>query len=126
MENFKELSREVIKQLTHFDYEHEMVLIATIKDKDIENMIGMARYVVNPDGQTCEVIVVVADEWQKKKIATNLMQSLIKIAQSKGLKAMTGMILSSDYVTLKLAKTLGFTISSGDEPTVKMAIKILN
>lgn len=122
MENFKELTKEMLAHLTQIDYDREMVLIAT----NNEVMIGMARYAITTDRDECESIVVVADEWQNKKIATYLMNTLIKVAQENGFKKMIGTILASNVDMLALAKNLGFIISNSDDPTVKIATKILS
>lgn len=125
MENFKELSAGVLKQITQIDYDREMALIATHQQNGKEITVAMARYVANSDLETCESIVVVLDAWQNKKIGRQLMNILIDVAKKKGFKAMTGSILASNIEMIELAKHLGFSISSSDDPTVKIAVKIL-
>ncbi|MFZ2314413.1 MAG: GNAT family N-acetyltransferase [Gammaproteobacteria bacterium] len=125
MENFKELSNSMLEQITEIDYDREMVLIATHQQNGKEIMLGMARYASNTDPDTCESIVVVADAWQNKQIGRHLMYILMDLARSKGFKAITGSILASNIEMVQLAQHLGFTISNSNEPTVKMAIKML-
>lgn len=125
MGNFKELSISMLKRITQIDYDREMVLIATHKKDGKEVNIAMARYAANADLETCESIVVVADAWQNKKIGRQLMNILMDVAKTKGFKAMTGVILASNIEMIELAKHLGFAISNSDDPTVKIAIKML-
>jgi acetyltransferase len=125
MESFKELSDSMLKKITQIDYNREMVLIATHQQNSSEIIIAMARYVENTDQDTCESIVVVADAWQNKKIARQLMNILMEVAKTKGFKNMTGSILASNIELIELAKHLGFAISNSDDPTVQVATKRL-
>ncbi|MDR3476760.1 MAG: GNAT family N-acetyltransferase [Gammaproteobacteria bacterium] len=125
MENFKELSSDVLKRMTQIDYDQEMVLLATCHKDGKEMIIGMARYIVNPDKTSCESIIVVADAWQNQKIGRQLLDHLTKIAKSKGFIAITGLILASNVEMIELVKHVGFTISNSDDPTMKNAIKTL-
>ena len=64
--------------------------------------IGVARYVTNPDGETVEFALAVADDWQKHGVGRKLMSSLIEVARQKGYRAVVGDVLS---VMRDLAKT---------------------
>lgn len=124
-ENFRELSKDVLIRLTQIDYDHEMILIATHSQNEKEIMIGMARYAATPNPEECEVIVVIADEWHSKGIATRLMNRLIEVAKEKALKKMIATIPSVNADDLAFARSLGFVISNSDDPTIKNATKLL-
>ena len=68
----------------------------------------MGRYVVLPNGDDCEFAIVVGDDWQKKGLATALMQLLIDAARNRGLKRMIGEVLASNSKMLRFAGRLGF------------------
>lgn len=124
-ENFKELSREMLIQLTQIDYDRKMVLISTHIKNEKEMMIGMARYVATPNPEECEVIVIIADEWHSKGIATRLMNRLIEIAKEKAFKKMIATIPAINADDLAFAKSIGFVISNSDDPTLKNVTKLL-
>ena len=42
-----------------------------------------ARYVANPDGRSCELGIVVADDWHHTGIAQRLMGALIDAARAR-------------------------------------------
>src|SRR5690242_13340667 len=75
-----------------------------------EMEIGVCRYAINPDGESCEFALVVSDQWQHKAIGHRLMGSLFDAARSKGLKTMEGEVLAGNHNMLKLVATLGFTV----------------
>ena len=71
---------------------------------------GEARYVVNPDGKSCEFGVMIADAWRKSGVAGLLMEALIRVARERGLASMEGLVLR--YPPLRFARALGFEVQS--------------
>jgi len=111
----RELSEAMLARFTQLDYDRELALIAVTEEKDREVEIGVCRYAINPDGESCEFALVVSDQWQHKAIGHRLMGSLIDAARSKGLKTMEGEVLASNHDMLKLVATLGFTVAASQE-----------
>jgi hypothetical protein len=59
-----EPSDSPIRKLTELDYRHDMAFIALSRGGGIEHAVGVSRYSLTPDGQSCECAVAVADAWQ--------------------------------------------------------------
>src|SRR3990167_3543935 len=114
LENFRELPNDVLIRLTQIDYDREMVLITTHIQNEKEVMIGMAHYAATPNPEECEVLIVVADEWHNKGIATRLMNRLIEIAKEKAIKKMIATIPAINAGDLAFARSLGFVASNSD------------
>ncbi|MHB1947808.1 MAG: GNAT family N-acetyltransferase [Gammaproteobacteria bacterium] len=125
LENFAELSNELLNKLIKIDYEREMVLIASYVKNGKEKMIGMAQYSPTHNFEECEVLIVIADEWHSKGIANQLMHHLIEIAKKKAFKKMIATIPSINNRDLSFAKSLGFMISDSDDSTIKNVTKLL-
>lgn len=125
LENFTELSNELLNKLVAIDYQREMVLIASYVKDGKETMIGMAQYSPTLNLEECEVLIVIADEWHSKGIATRLMHHLIEIAKEKAIKKMIATIPSINNRDLSFAKSLGFVITNSDDPTIKNVTKLL-
>ena len=113
----QELSPSMLARFTQIDYDREMALIAVLESDHQETEIGVGRYIINPDGQSCEFALVIADEWQHKGIGHRLMDSLMEVSRSKGLKRMEGDVLASNRNMLNLVSGLGFVISQNEEDT---------
>ncbi|MCI5120428.1 MAG: GNAT family N-acetyltransferase, partial [Candidatus Electrothrix sp. AUS4] len=77
--------------------------------KEVE--IGVARYIINPDGRSCEFAIVISDQWQRQGIAHLLMRHLIDTARSHGMQTMEGDVLRNNHEMLRLVTKLGFSIS---------------
>ncbi len=120
MENINELSQAMLIRFTQIDYDKEMALIAAYKeDNKNEKIIGISRYVINPDGETAGFTIVVADAWHHKGIGAKLLSSLLSIAKDRGILSFAGVVLPDNKPMLALAKKHGFCISNSDDLTVK-------
>ena len=126
MQSLNELTREMLVRFTQLDYNRELALIAVLEQGGEETELGVARYVMNPDGQSCEFALVVADEWQRKGIGSRLMNALIEAARARGLRSMSGEILATNRHMLELAESLGFELhTSPDDPGIRVARRAL-
>jgi acetyltransferase len=122
MQSLNELTPEMLVRFTQLDYHREMALIAVEEKAGTEIELGVARYVMNPDGKSCEFALVVADEWQHRGIGSHLMTRLMDAAQERGFNAMDGEILADNKKMLELVKSLGFHIQSSEgDPGIKLA-----
>ena len=123
MNTMRELPPAMVARLTQIDYDREMAFVATKEEDGKEVEIGVARYAVNPDGETCEFAIVVAEDWQHRGLARRLMGVLIETARNRGLNAMTGLFLSNNDRMLKFVSSLGFVLTSDPEDnTIKHGV----
>lgn len=119
MQGVRELTPEMLLRFTQLDYDRELALIAVIQDDGEEREIAVARYAINPDGESCEFAVVVADEWQGRGVGSEIMRRLMDAAKNKGLKRIEGQVLEDNKQMLSLMHFLGFdSAPSGEDPGV--------
>jgi acetyltransferase len=122
MRSLTELTLDMLVRFTQIDYDREMAFIAVRDTKEGEEELGVGRYVVNPDGQTCEFALVVADDWRRKGLGARILTALIESARTKGLRALGGEILANNEPMLGMVKRLGFTVrTSPEDPQIKLA-----
>ncbi len=114
MNSIQELSEEMLIRFTQIDYFREMALVAVTKENK-ETVLGITRYTINIDGESCEFALVVADNIRGKGLGHKLMVTLMDIAKSKGLKMLVGEVLKNNGSMLKLMTRLGFTIKNNPE-----------
>jgi len=116
----------MLVRFTQLDYHRELALIAVSSSAGAETELAVARYVTNPDGQSCEFAIVVADEWQRRGIGSRLLNALMNAARQRGFREMTGEILASNRHMLDLVANLGFRIQSrSEDPGVKTVTRSL-
>ena len=119
MQSVTELTPEMLIRFTQLDYHREMALIAVQEKGGKEIELGVTRYVMNPDGRSCEFALVVADAWQNKGIGSQLLSMLIEAAQDRGFHSMNGEILADNHKMLALVKRHGFRVTATDDPGIK-------
>jgi acetyltransferase len=120
----KELSAAALHKFTHTDFPNEMALIATVDQNGREREIGVARYAPSTGSGQVEFAVVVADDWQGKGIATELLRHLFSIASESGINSIEGLILRENKAMLQLAGKFGFGIQPDKEdPSIAYAYK---
>jgi len=125
MQAIEELTPQMLARFTQIDYDREMALI-TVVNNGQEVQIAVARYVINPDGRSCEFALVVGDNWQGRGIGHRLMEQLMEAARHRGLELIEGDVLADNHEMLALAKSLKFeTTVSDDDVTVRHVWKRL-
>jgi acetyltransferase len=110
----KDLTPGMLARFTQIDYDREMALIALVHEEGRERQIGVARYIINPDGVSAEYAVVVSEAWHGRGLGRHLMLKLIEIARARGVKTLVGQVLAANRQMLGLAAALGF-VSAFDE-----------
>jgi len=114
-----ELPPSMLARFTLIDYDREMALVAIHKQRtagadgeitETERIIGVSRYITNPDQSSCEFSLVVADDFNGKGLGSRLMQSIMDVARDKGLTEIDGLVLANNPGMLKLMRSLGFAI----------------
>ena len=131
MNSIQELSQAMLVRFTQIDYSREIALVAvtethTRKTDAKEVEMGVARYATNPDGESCEFAIVIADDMHGRGLGSKLMTALMDAARERGLKVMQGEVLSQNSHMLKLMKNLNFTIeTSKEDDSIKSVYKLL-
>ena len=121
-----ELTPTMLIRFTQIDYDREMAFIAVAKLNGSETELGVARYVMNADGVSCEFALVVDDQWQHKGIGSQLMTRLLEAARARGFNSINGEVLANNSKMLELMKALEFSISTDpNEPTIRLVQKNL-
>ena len=116
MQHMQHLPPHLLARFTQLDYDRELALVALHG----ESFIAVGRYAPNPDGETAEFALVVADTWQGKGIGRALLERLCNAARAAGYRALYGEILNANHEMLDLARRLGFIEErrAGGEVTV--------
>ena len=108
MHTLKAITPQMVSRFTQLDPAREMALIALIDGAAGPAQVAVARFAAYPDGRGCEFAIVVADGFQGKGLATELLRRLIAIVRDRGFEFMDGLVLRENTNMIKLAKDLGF------------------
>jgi len=121
-----ELPPQMLSRFTLIDYDREMALVAVYTERkagedgemvETSRIVGVSRYITNPDSSSCEFSLVVADDFGGRGLGSRLMLSIMDVAREKGLAEIDGLVLTNNPGMLKLMKSLGFSIKAyADDP----------
>lgn len=130
-----ELPPAMLSRLTLIDYDREMALVAIHRERkagedgemtETERIVGVSRYITNPDKSSCEFSLLVADDFNGKGLGSRLMLSIMEEARDKGLTEIDGLVLANNPGMLKLMKSLGFEIRPfPEDPDFKLVTHAL-
>lgn len=133
--SMKELSATMLARFTLIDYDREMALVAVLKERsantdgdivETERIVGVSRYITNPDQSSCEFSLLVADEFNGKGLGSRLMESIMDVAREKGMAEIEGLVLANNSGMLKLMKSLGFAVKPfPEDPDFKLVTHTL-
>ncbi len=101
-------SDEMIRGLTDIDYVRDVAFAAIADIGGTAREIGVARFSVSKDGQSCECAVAVSDDLHGQGLGTLLMNHLIDIARERGIGEMISLDSAENFAMRDLAEALGF------------------
>ena len=107
------------------DYDTEMALIALTGAPGAEQVLGVARYMRDAEGDSAEVAFAVRDEWQRKGLGTYFFNRLVQIALEKGIHTFSAYVLVENSGMLKIFHRSGMvveTVNEGDVVRVEMRL----
>ncbi|HKB83401.1 MAG TPA: GNAT family N-acetyltransferase [Burkholderiales bacterium] len=108
MMGISQLSDDMLARFTNPRAGREGVLVAWAAEPSIDStLIGMAQYVADETGGSCDFAVVVSDPWQRQGLGRRLVSDLIRIAAQDRITCMHADVLADNYAMRGLAEKLG-------------------
>jgi acetyltransferase len=125
LQNQTDITHEMLVRFTNIDYDREMAVVAELTQGKKKRLIGVARLMGEADRGRGEFAVLVHDEFQGKGLGFKLTDTIIGIAQEKGLKEICGYVDSGNLRMLRVVAELGFvTVKTVDcVTTVRLTLK---
>lgn len=111
----RDMSHDRLQEMVAIDYTQQMALVAVTLPDEKPEVIGVARYYLNPDIRTAEVTVAVRDDYQNKGVGRELLAYLTYLAKKNGLVGFTAEVLVANAPMQRLFKKMGFDIETVSE-----------
>lgn len=102
-------------QLMDINLHNRMAYIALAHEGNQLIEIGTARYGAYEGDAHCEFAIAVRDRWQRRGVATALVQHLMDTATRQGFRKISSMDSSGNEAMHGLAVSLGFTSRKDDK-----------
>jgi len=120
----REISHQTLTRYCNIDYDREMAIVAELTESGKRRIAGMVRLIVEPDGESGEVAVVIGDPWQNRGLGTMMFDYIIEISKDMGLKRVFGEILAENTKMMHICNTRGFEIKPIDEETYLATLEL--
>ena len=104
-----------VERLVNVDGDETMALAGIEDSAGKPRFIAVARYGRNPDGCTADFAIAVTDSWQRRGVATQLMQALADYAKGHGIERFEGEVLVANERMLDLCRWLKFEMRPSRE-----------
>jgi len=111
----KSLPPLLLERFTRVDHADHIALVGIAMDRGAASIVAEARYAVGGDGTVADIALVVADRWQRRGIATELLAALERIAGSTGIARLTGESFAVNAGFLQFARSSGFSVRTAAE-----------
>ncbi|MDW7711340.1 MAG: GNAT family N-acetyltransferase [Deferrisomatales bacterium] len=108
----KYMPHERLQEELDLDYQSRMAIAAVAEQGGVEEMVGLAQYVLDESTNFAEAAFLVRDEWQGKGLGGHLVRTLVRIAQDKGVRGITAEVMPGNRAMLHLFYKLGYTVES--------------
>ena len=115
MYSLREPPVSFVERLVNVDGEETMALAGIDDSCGKPRFIAVSRYGRNPDTRTADFAIAVTDSWQRRGVATQLMQALADYAKCHGIERFEGEVLVANERMLDLCRWLKFDLRPSRE-----------
>jgi acetyltransferase len=92
------------------DYDRELAIVAEVGTDGDRSIIGVTRLVADPDHDTADFGILVADAWQGRGLGKMLTTYCLELAQRWGLNHVTAVTNASNTRMVRVFEHLGFSL----------------
>jgi acetyltransferase len=121
------VAHERLMRKCFIDYDREMALVAERKNSGSgeHEILAVGRLTRSPGSREAEVAVLVADQYQRCGLGSELLGRLIQVGRDEHFERITAAILPENMTMRALAEHYGFKLEEGaDLTTIRIALKL--
>jgi len=104
-------SHEVATRFCYIDYDREIAIVAEIEEKGEQKLLGVGRLIADPEHETVEYAVLIADAWQKKELGSMLTDYCMDVARKWKLKKIVAQTTADNRPMISVFEKRGFKIT---------------
>ena len=109
------------------DYDRQMALVADYDNPQTGQyeIMGVGSLIKEQSTKSAEIALLVADQFQRRGLGTELLRRLIQVGRDEQLQRLTGDILPENRGIQEICKKLGFHLQySLEEQVVKVELEL--
>ncbi len=117
---------DVAVRYCFIDYDREIAIVAELKEHGARKLLGVGRLVGDPELETAEYAVLVADAWQDKGLGSILTDYCIEIAGKLGVKKIIAQTTSDNPRMIAVFQKRNFDIQIDPASSLVEVTKVLS
>ncbi|MCI0495140.1 bifunctional acetate--CoA ligase family protein/GNAT family N-acetyltransferase [candidate division KSB1 bacterium] len=117
---------DVAVRYCFIDYDREIAIVAELKENGARKLLGVGRLVGDPELETAEYAVLVADAWQDKGLGSILTDYCIEIAGKLGVKKIIAQTTSDNPRMIAVFQKRNFDIQIDPASSLVEVTKVLS
>ena len=112
----RDLSEDELRRVTECYGASEAVLVATVGSGDEETIVGLGGYVRS--GAAADIAFAVEEDFQRRGIASRLLQQLARIARANGITRFEADVLAENMPMLTVLRRSGLAMGASQREGV--------
>jgi len=111
----RSLRRQTLQDFYNVDQDRDISIVAVISiddEKEVEEIIGAGRYLLDRGKNEAEFALLVEDEYQGRGVGTFLLSQLMRIAKSKGVKRFIAYVHPQNQKMVRFIHKTGKVVES--------------
>ncbi|MGB5219119.1 MAG: GNAT family N-acetyltransferase [Smithella sp.] len=104
------LSKDLLFQLTHLDYNNNFALAAVIEEEGKDTIIGVARYGYESMDKVTDFAVVVRDDWQRCGLGKSLLLKIFAFGREHDISRFVSIVDSTNHILKQTLRNLGYEV----------------
>jgi len=103
-------SHDVAVRYCYIDYDREVAIVAEVAENDTRKLIGVGRLIAEPDHESVEYAVLIADSWQNRDLGGILTDYCFEIAKKWGQKKIVAQTTADNKRMISVFEKRGFAV----------------
>lgn len=104
-------AHEIATRYCFIDYDREIAIVAEITEGEKRQIAGIGRLIADPDHETVEFAILIADDWQQKDLGNILTDFCLYIAGKWNLKKIMAQTTTDNNRMIAVFKKRGFDMA---------------
>jgi len=116
---------EIATRYCFIDYDREIAIVAELESAGARELLGVGRLIADPDHETVEYAVLIADAWQDRGLGGVLTDYCYEIARHWGLKRIVAETDPTNHRMIALFRNRGYALRTDEAGEVVEVVKDL-
>jgi len=118
-------THEVATRYCYIDSDREIAIVAEIVEEGQKKLIGVGRLVADPDHETVEYAVLIADAWQQKDLGNIITDFCLEVAEGGKLKKIVAQTTPDNKRMISVFQKRGFEVKINNRDSTVDVVKVL-